>query len=150
MEENTWSTFKEHEWHETDKDAIKSCIKQVVYASLDAFLKTGFVHGDLDWHSVLIKKTNLKEIKYSFGSVSVVKYETKFVDFEFSKFDQDVGQFFKHLKLVFMTSLIEYYSGLPFINMRAVDRLFIQTTGLYETSTDAKDVLSLLSIVDDM
>lgn len=150
MERIPNKSFQEHEWHEKDKDVIKSCIKQVICTALDAFLKTGFVHGDLHCNNILIKRTTVKTIEYSFGSVSVVKYKTRLMDFEFSKFDQDVAQFFKHLKLVFVSSLMRQFGGLPFINSNTVDRLSILTGRLWETSTDAKDVLSLLSVVDDM
>jgi len=39
-------SFGLHEWK--NKDAIKSCMKQVICVCLDAFMKFGFIHGDLD------------------------------------------------------------------------------------------------------
>jgi len=143
-------SLQEHAWKVDDKVTIKSCIKQVICTALDAFLKTGFVHGDLHCNNVLIKPTAVENINYGFVTIPVGKYKIKLMDFEFSKFNQEVSQFFKDIKFVFATSLTRYIGCLQFVNVKAIDKISIMTREMWETSTDPLDVLKLLPVVDEL
>ena len=143
-------SFQEHPWKVADKETIKSCIKQVLCTVLDAFLKTGFVHGDLHCNNILIKPTTAKMLDYDFIAIPLWRYKTKLMDFEYSKFDQDVKTFFKHIHLVFATSLTRYFAGMDGLNSNVFSAIYNDTKDMWENSSDPMDILKLIPKIDKL
>lgn len=143
-------SFQEYNWKPVDKETIKSCIKQVLCTALDAYLKTGFVHGDLHLKNVLLKPTKSTEIDYGFVKVPMGKFKTYLMDFEFSKFHQHVDQFHKHNAVSFISSIRRCIGSFDFINKAAYSKLAPLADRLWDKSKDPMDTLQLFDIIDHL
>jgi serine/threonine protein kinase len=138
----------EYRWK--DNLMILSCIKQTILCVLEAYLKVGFVHNDLHFKNVLIKKTKSKEINYNIND-EIIKIEIpengfkiKLMDFEFSKFNQKPVMFWKDIKFNLIKSIVSYFN-IDFIETE------IQTLIRKYFDNEEKDVtkvLELLPILD--
>lgn len=93
--------FLFYDWNINDLSNIKSCLKQVICISLDAYLKIGFVHKYLHFNNILIEKTSLTNIDYNFNNNNVIisiptnGYISLLMDFEYSDINNSVFEFFK-------------------------------------------------------
>lgn len=100
-------SFGLYTWKDTDIDIIKSCIKQLVCTLVDAYIKIGFVHFDLNYNNYLLKRTKKKECSYIINGkefiVSIPKngFETVLMDFEDCEINQDTEIFIKSLDKLF-------------------------------------------------
>jgi len=100
--------FLFYDWDVNDLDKIKSCIKQVICTSLDAYLKIGFVHKDLHFNNILIEKTILPGIVYNIDNNNIVinipsdGYRILLMDFEYSSINNSVYEFFKDYNFNFL------------------------------------------------
>jgi hypothetical protein len=100
--------FLFYDWKINDLNKIKSCLKQVICTSLDAYLKIGFVHKDLHFNNILIKKTILPGIVYNIDNNNIViniptdGYKILLMDFEYSSINNSVFEFFKDYNFNFL------------------------------------------------
>tara|TARA_Y100000389_G_C17471304_1_gene531412 strand:+ start:3036 stop:3902 length:867 start_codon:yes stop_codon:yes gene_type:complete len=104
----------EHKWN--NNLMILSCLKQVICTFLEAYLKTGFIHGDLHFKNVLIKKTKIRKIEYDIND-KIIKveipengYKIKLMDFEQSEFKGKPVMFWKNIKFQLIQSLSNYFN----------------------------------------
>ena len=148
-------SFGMHQWK--DIEQIKSCIKQVICTCLDAFLKCGFVHGDLNCNNILIKNTSITQIIYKFNdkeiSIPVKGYKTLFMDFEWSEINKTAEEFFKDLKLNFATSLSRYIGSNNNVNFIILQQFGIEFDKLQNKAKNTEDalwVLDILPLVDQL
>lgn len=137
-----------YNWNESNKDGLISCLKQTVCMALDAFIKVGFIHGDLDCNNILIKKSNENEIDYGFVKIRINGYKSKLMDCKLSKINQDVKEFYKQMRFVFISSIIRYVGPYSFINQSILDDIFIKVFEMWDNSQNKEDALWILEIVD--
>lgn len=104
-------SMKHHDFG-TDIRALVSCIHQVICASLELFLRCGFVHGDLHLDNILIKKTSTKELYYREidKNVETHGFIIKLMDFELSQTQHFSRSFFKDMH-EFLRKLVYEYIG---------------------------------------
>jgi len=100
-------SFGLYNWKSNDIDKVKSCIKQVICSLVDAYIKVGFVHFDLNNNNYVLIKTTKKEIKYLInGKEIIVKipkngFETAIMDLEDCEINQNIYKFIKCLDKLF-------------------------------------------------
>lgn len=84
-------SFKHFNWKDVLEEVFQSCLQQAVLTQVNAFITSGFLHGDFHLDNILIKKTTRKTITYDALEVTVQLHgwQTKLMDFELSKFDKD-------------------------------------------------------------
>lgn len=89
------SSFKNFDWHKLPKEDLtcvfQSCIKQVFYTMIEAFVSCHYTHGDLHLDNILIQPTTKKSIKYKTIGIDlpIYKYQIKLLDFENSSFEKN-------------------------------------------------------------
>ena len=100
-------SFGLYNWKSNDIDKVKSCIKQVICSLVDAYIKVGFVHFDLNNNNYVLIKTTKKSIKYLInGKEIIVKipkngFETAIMDLEDCEINQNIYKFIKCLDKLF-------------------------------------------------
>lgn len=84
-------SFKHFAWKDVSEEVFQSCLQQAVLTQVNAFITSGFLHGDFHLDNILIKKTTRKTMTYDALEVTVQLHgwQTKLMDFELSKFDKD-------------------------------------------------------------
>lgn len=137
-----------YNWNESNKNGLISCLKQTLCIALDAFMKVGFIHGDLHCHNILIKKSKQNEIDYGFIKVKTNGYKSKLMDFELSKMNQNVKEFYKHMRLVYTSSILRYVGEYSFINQSVLNDIIIKVSKMWDNSRNKEDALWILEIVD--
>jgi len=152
-------SFALHRWRSSSIEAIKSVIKQTLCISLDAYVKFGFVHGDLHCNNILLKRTEsvsplifeFPEINHKI-SIDLHGFKAKLMDFEFSKTQQPVQAFFKDLLLNLGTSLLRYMTE----NVRTpikLNEIYNSLLWMKEHASckaDAYKIIDLLPIIDSL
>lgn len=76
-------------WNENNINVLKNVLKHTVYTYLNAYLKLGFIHGDLHADNVLIKEKTVCEIDYYYKKLPVDAFEIRIMDFEKSKINKN-------------------------------------------------------------
>lgn len=106
-------SFALNRWQNVD--AIKSIIKQVLCIAIDAYVKFGFVHGDLHCQNILFKKTAAaSQLAFTYSEtnrtvhINTSGYKAKLMDFELSKTQQPVRAFMNDIALCLGSSLTRY------------------------------------------
>ena len=142
-------SFAEYNWKKIDRNAIISIIKQSLLTYLDAFMKFGFIHGDFHCNNILIKKTTSKKpLIYTINGkeyiIEIYGYKAKLMDFELSKTNGTVREFYSNITYAFFGSLntyiIQYFDNeTSFINFR------VQLRKLMESESDALELISLIN-----
>lgn len=100
-------SFGLYEWKSGDIDKIISCVNQLICSLVDAYIKIGFVHFDLNNNNYVIKKANKDKIIYNInGREIIVKipvsgFETSIMDLEDCEIQQDIYKFIKSLDKLF-------------------------------------------------
>lgn len=100
-------SFGLYNWKSNDIEKVKSCIKQIICSLVDAYIKVGFVHFDLNNNNFVLIKTTKKEIKYLInGKEIIIKipkngFETAIMDLEDCEINQDIYKFIKSLDKLF-------------------------------------------------
>ena len=149
-------SFALHKWHNTD--IIKSLIKQVLCISVDAFLKFGFVHGDLHCNNILFKKSTRELLIFIIDGKKVTintnGYKAKLMDFELSKINQSIHVFYNDIALCFASSLIRYiaqYLQNPLF-LNDITREMMKLRENAKIPIDAKNLLSdkMFSLIDKL
>uniref|UniRef100_A0A6C0KUV5 non-specific serine/threonine protein kinase n=1 Tax=viral metagenome TaxID=1070528 RepID=A0A6C0KUV5_9ZZZZ len=149
-------SFGLYAWENSNQ--IKSCLKQLLCTCLDAFLKCGFIHGDLNCNNILIKNTKSTTVTYIInGKVIIIPlygFKIKLMDFESSKTGGTIKQFYKDFRYKFASSFTEYIGGeVEFINNQAVKKLYDLFVKYYEECIHNKDslwVFDLFPIIDKL
>jgi serine/threonine protein kinase len=79
-------SMKHYCWWDRPIEVWRSCVKQVILTSVEAYMACKFIHGDLHLDNVLVKRTARRSIKYPTLNVEVQLHNlcTKFMDFELS------------------------------------------------------------------
>jgi hypothetical protein len=91
-------SFATFNWSTVPIEAFRSCIKQTILVALNAFVRCGFVHGDLHLDNVLVQSTNTTRISYDVGgTVDLHGLEIKWMDFEASSWTKDLSSFFRNI-----------------------------------------------------
>jgi len=79
-------SLENYNWTIEKREILKNVIIQTVLSLAIAFEKVGFVHNDLHWGNVLIKKTKKKNITYEFTKEKRIQpihgYKVLIMDFE--------------------------------------------------------------------
>lgn len=83
-------SMKHYPWWDKPIDVWRSCVKQVLLTSVEAYLACKFIHGDLHLDNVLVKRTAKRSIKYKLLNIELMLLQhcTKFMDFELSSSDK--------------------------------------------------------------
>lgn len=114
-----------YNWTPNDIELIKSCIKQLICSLLDAYIKTGFVHYDLNNNNYVLKRTKKTELKYNINgkeiTIPLYGLETAIMDLENCKIDQNIYELIKSLYKLFYSindiTIINDIFRLYFINI---------------------------------
>lgn len=91
----------DHKWTTSNFKDLKTVIKQTVAALASAFIRTGFVHGDLHGGNILMRKTKKTELKYEDMSLPTNGMYAIIMDFQRSSFSYDITEFKKSLRKLF-------------------------------------------------
>ena len=100
-------SFGLYNWKPDDINIIKSCVKQLICSLVDAYIKTGFVHFDLNNNNYVLKKTDKKEIIYIINDKKIIieipknGFETAIMDLEDCKINQNINNFIISLDKLF-------------------------------------------------
>ena len=147
-------SFGLHNWK--DSLQIKSCIKQVICTTLDAYLKCGFIHGDLNCNNILIKNTSRKNATYTFPNsqgnentditIPLYGYKILLIDFECSKINASVNEFYKGFRREFTSSLINYITRFDYINYNSITDIGNKFNEYYTKANYKEDALWILDI----
>lgn len=137
------------DWVPNDLPILKSILQQVFCTLLDAYLKFGFVHGDMNLQNILLEIIDKPtRQKYQFGEytieIPIVKYQIQLMDFELSKINRPIEKFYLDLKI--FLSKINY--GLT-IQLK-VELLLYNIEQLYEKSENPMDLLYLIYQIDEL
>ncbi len=79
-----------YKWSVDNFVILKNLLQQTVYAVLYAYIKTGFIHGDLHCDNILIKNKRVCEIDYCYKKLLIDTYEVRIMDFEKSRLNKDL------------------------------------------------------------
>jgi len=135
------------EFHWKSTEPLIGCIKQVLYISIDAFLKFGFVHGDLHCKNILIKSTKQTELNFrNFLSVPSYGFKVKLMDFELSKTHQNITVFYKEIYYVFWTSVMRCFGEI--LDRKLLQNIFIKLEEQINIATKPDDALQILQIIN--
>ena len=97
----------DYEWSIDKIPFMKSLIVHTTLSLTEAFIKIGFIHGDLHWGNILFKKTNTTEIMYEIGEkrfpVLTNGYKVVIMDFEKSLTDNHQNDLFWYNLKSFVT-----------------------------------------------
>jgi len=98
-------SFGLYNWKPDDIELIKSCIKQLICSLVDAYIKTGFVHYDLNNNNYVLKRTRKQNLKYNINGKDIIiqlyGFETAIMDLEDCEIDQNINKFIKSLFKLF-------------------------------------------------
>jgi hypothetical protein len=100
-------SFGLYNWKSNDIDIIKSCVKQLICSLVDAYIKTGFVHFDLNNNNYVLKKTIKEKIIYNINDIEIIVnipsngFETAIMDLENCEINQNIYEFIKSLIKLF-------------------------------------------------
>jgi predicted unusual protein kinase regulating ubiquinone biosynthesis (AarF/ABC1/UbiB family) len=79
-----------YKWNVENFVILKNLLKQTVFAVLNAYIKTGFIHGDLHCDNILIKDKRVCEIDYCYKKLPINTFEVRIMDFEKSKLNKNL------------------------------------------------------------
>jgi hypothetical protein len=100
-------SMHDYEWSIDEIPFMKSLIIHTTLSLAEAFIKIGFIHGDLHWGNILFKKTNLTEIIYEIGEkrfpVLTGGYKVVIMDFEKSQTGNRQNEIFWYNLKLFLT-----------------------------------------------
>ena len=136
MAQFNWSSYQK---------AILTSIKQVVCTCVDAFIKFGFIHGDLHCNNILIKRSKTSEIDYEFTKVKTNGIKIFLMDFELSETGKDITYFYKHMYYVFWNSITKYFRD--HLDPHYMLQVQINLLKLYETAIKPEDALKFIDII---
>ena len=91
-----------YNWTPENLDLLTTVIKHVVLSLANAYIKVGFIHNDLHWGNILLKKTKTTEILYDCISIGIPTNGYKVVIMDFEKAQLKSTQhdlFWSNLKL---------------------------------------------------
>lgn len=100
-------SFGLYDWKKDDIDIIISCIKQLICSLIDAYIKTGFVHYDLNYNNYVLKNTKNNKVVYHINDKEIsIKipangFEIAIMDLENCEINQDAEYFIKSLNILF-------------------------------------------------
>jgi len=100
-------SFGLYNWSLDDIEIIKSCVKQLIVSLVDAYIKIGFVHNDLNNNNYVLKKTKNKDLKYNINGKEIIiqiplnGFETAIMDLEDCEIEQNINIFIYSLKKLF-------------------------------------------------
>lgn len=134
-----------YNWESVPRQTLVMLLKQVVCTAIDAFLKFGFIHGDLHCNNILIKKTKIHTIDYGFYTVDTNGYKAFIMDFELSENNKTVNEFYKHMYYVFWTSVTRYLGD--YLGIEYTLHVSKGIAKLYETAKEQQDALALLKLL---
>lgn len=136
---------------------IRSIIKQVLCISIDAYMKFGFVHGDLHCQNILIKHTtSAKPLTFEFAGRTVTidthGLKAKLMDFELSKTKQPIDAFYKDIATCLASSLTKYISDSlrNRLSLQDVNREMMVLRERARTPNDAYLLLDLFPLIDSI
>ena len=107
MEEHDLGSIENYVWNESNFDMLKNVIKQVIYSTIQAYNKKGFIHGDLHTGNILLKPKRKNEIYYENKLLILNDLEVVIMDFEKSKLNQnnEIRELIKNI-LIFIASIM--------------------------------------------
>ena len=107
MKEYNWVSIDNYIWNENNFVLLKNVIKQVVFSTIYAYNKKGFIHGDLHTGNMLLKPKKNCIINYENITFYLNDLEVVIMDFEKSKLQQKnkPTDLIKNI-LKFMTSIM--------------------------------------------
>lgn len=145
MEYINGKSFKNFDWSSVSIDVFHSCFKQTLLTALDAYIKCKFVHGDFHLDNVLIQKTTRKSLTYLNGTIPLVGYQIKLMDFELSKINATPLYFFKNIKEFVKKSLllIDFYKIDMIEKMNKLLLYWIENN-----ESNVEKILELLPLID--
>ena len=88
MKEYNLGSIENYVWNKSNFDVLKNVIKQVIYSTIFAYNKKGFIHGDLHTGNILLKPKRKNEIYYEKKLLILDDLEVVIMDFEKSKLNQ--------------------------------------------------------------
>jgi tRNA A-37 threonylcarbamoyl transferase component Bud32 len=100
-------SFGLYNWKQDDIEIIVSCVKQLTCSLIDAYIKTGFVHFDLNSNNFVLKKTNKTQIEYNINGRKIKVqipsngFETAIMDLEICEINQNINKFVKSLTTLY-------------------------------------------------
>jgi len=142
--------LKMMDWMPNDLPIIKSVLQQVLCTLLDAYLKIGFTHGDLNLQNILLESIDKNNIQtYHFEGhiikIPIIKYRIHLMDFEFSKFHQPIQNFYIDLKMFF--SKINYNFTIQLLN---TDIIFTYINNLLQSNKNPIHVIPLIQKINEL
>lgn len=107
MKEYNLGSIDNYIWNENNIELLKNVIKQVIFSTIYAYEKKGFIHGDLHSGNVLLKPKRKCIINYETKILNINDLEVVIMDFEKSKLEQKnkITDLIKNI-LKFITSII--------------------------------------------
>ena len=143
-------SFGAYNWKSID--SFGSCCKQAICTLLIAFLRTGFYHNDFHSKNILIKSTQKTAVSFSINdAVSITipiprrsGFVIKILDFETSKLQQSVKDFYKDLNELFnsIRNKLEY----DIINAESITPIQIKLFQLQSEAKQPDDAIKSLEI----
>lgn len=79
-----------YKWNSDNFVILKNLLKQTVFAVLYAYIKFGFIHGDLHCDNILLKDKIVCEIDYCHKKLEIDNYEVRIMDFEKSRLNKEL------------------------------------------------------------
>jgi len=94
----------DYDWSADTIPMLKSLVIHTIFSLTEAFIKIGFIHGDLHWGNILFKKTTKSKLVYDIGDKQISfltpGYKVVIMDFEKSQTNnQQNDLFWCNLKL---------------------------------------------------
>lgn len=95
--------MKYYPWEPKNIQLFQSCLLQIVAMLMEAYMKLQFIHRDTNLQNFLLKESSVKSVKYTTlqRTVQAVGLEVVMMDFELSKFKNDLDQFWLDLEYLF-------------------------------------------------
>ena len=142
-------SVKNYKWTTANFHVLKNIICQVIIAISSAFIKNGFVHGDLHMDNILLRKTKKKALYYNSFDITLYLDEMYAIvmDFGRSKLNSSYTSYMTSISTI--TALLRDIGENSDIIIDAVP-LYRYLSIMGNTTLDQKVIINLINIIDSL